>query len=63
MESFRFLYETVLKKKRKTVTCICPIVKNPRARNSGTIGVKTMKRELDVLLNSEKPHGEFQFPI
>jgi hypothetical protein len=36
------------KKTRKTVTSICPIVKNPRAHNSGTIGVKTMKRELDV---------------
>jgi hypothetical protein len=32
----------------KTVTCICPIAKNPRALNSGTIGVTMMKRELDV---------------
>jgi hypothetical protein len=30
------------------VTCICLIVKNPRAHNYRTIGVTTMKRELDV---------------
>jgi hypothetical protein len=58
------------KKTRKTVTCICPIVKNLRAHNSGTIGVMMMKRELDMMkreldvqLNSEKPHGKFQVPI
>jgi hypothetical protein len=36
------------RKPQKTVTCICPIVKNLRAHNSGTIGVTVMKRELDV---------------
>jgi hypothetical protein len=36
------------RKPQKTVTCICPIVKNPRARNSGTMGVTIMKCELDV---------------
>jgi hypothetical protein len=39
------------KKNSKKIACICPIVKkktNPRARNSGTIGVTRMKRELDV---------------
>jgi hypothetical protein len=36
------------RKLRKTVTCICPIVKNPRAHNSGTTGVTIMKCELDV---------------
>jgi hypothetical protein len=35
-------------KPRKTVTCICPIVKNPGAHNSGTMGVTMMKRELNV---------------
>jgi hypothetical protein len=38
----------------------CPIVKNPRALNSRTIGVTMMKRELDVYLNTEKPHKKFQ---
>jgi hypothetical protein len=47
----------------KTVTCICPIVKNPKACNSGTIGVTMIKCELDVQLNSGEPHGKFQFPI
>jgi hypothetical protein len=36
------------RKPRKTVTCICPMVKNPRARNSGTMGVTIIKCELDV---------------
>jgi hypothetical protein len=49
------------KKPRKT-SC-CPIVKNLRAHNSGTIGVTMMKRELDVQLNPEEPHGKFQVPI
>jgi hypothetical protein len=31
-------------------------VENPRARNSGTKVVTTMKLELDVYLTSEKPH-------
>jgi hypothetical protein len=33
---------------QKTVTCIRPIVINPRAHNSETIGVTTIKRKLDV---------------
>jgi hypothetical protein len=37
-----------LKIPRKTVTCICPIVVNPRSHNSETIGVTMMKCELDV---------------
>jgi hypothetical protein len=37
-------------------------VKNPRARNSGTTVVTTMKHELDVQLNSEKLHGKFHVP-
>jgi hypothetical protein len=45
---------------RKTVTCVSPIVINPRAHNSETIGVTTMKRELNVQL---KPQGKFQVPI
>jgi hypothetical protein len=51
------------KKLQKTVTCICPIVKNLRAHNSKTIGVMMMKRELDVYLNTEKPHKKFQVPM
>jgi hypothetical protein len=38
----------VEKNPRNTVTCICPIVENPRARNSGTIGVTTMKTKLNM---------------
>jgi hypothetical protein len=36
------------RKPRKTDTCICPIVKNLTAHNSGTIGVMIMKHKLDV---------------
>jgi hypothetical protein len=34
--------------------------KNPIARNSETIGVTTIKRKIDVYLNSEKPNGKCQ---
>jgi hypothetical protein len=47
----------------KTVTCMCPIVKYQKARNSRTIGVTSMKCKLDMWLDSEKPHGKFQVPI
>jgi hypothetical protein len=36
------------RKPPKTVTCICPIVKNPRAFNSGTMEVVIMKCKLDM---------------
>jgi hypothetical protein len=49
MESFKSLYETVEKKTRKTVTSIYPLGgKKPRAHNSATIVVTTMKCKLDV---------------
>jgi hypothetical protein len=50
MESPKFLYETVYKKipENRYMHNVCPIVNNPRARNSGTIGVTIMKCELDV---------------
>jgi hypothetical protein len=45
----------------KTVTCICPIVKNPRARNSRTCTViMTMKRDLNMY---NLPQKKFQVPI
>jgi hypothetical protein len=37
--------------------------KNPRAHNSGTIVVMTIKREIDMWLNLGKPHGKFQVHI